>query len=275
MKRTVSLLLALLLGLTLAACGPSGAESTPPEGSGTPGGSQSAQPGGGEASSQPQVSENSGGEASSQPQIPENSGGAGESPLPEQGALPYLQKVVRADQLIFEGPSYDERWVGAVKQPGTYTIVEEAQDWEGNLWGRLKSGAGWIDLTDVRAFDPDKTPVSAGRARDVLLPAGGCHRYTAQADPDSLLDIVIHAYRSIRQVSFTALGWGGDDYVVEELLYTLPELTPQKPLVVEVDFPGDMTTYGLSFLDESGVQRRFTLSISGRNGTVEFHEVPF
>ena len=116
MKRTVSLLLALLLGLTLAACGPSGAESTPPEGSGTPGGSQSAQPGGGEASSQPQVSENNGGEASFQPQMPEKSGEAGEIPLPEQGALPYLQKVVRADQLIFEGPSYDERFHRRIPQ---------------------------------------------------------------------------------------------------------------------------------------------------------------
>ena len=34
---------------------------------------------------------------------------------------------------------------GAIRDSGVYTIVEEKKD--GNLiWGRLKSGAGWISL---------------------------------------------------------------------------------------------------------------------------------
>ena len=72
----------------------------------------------------------------------------------ESGSLPYLQFIQRADQSIFDGPSYDYALVGTVQQRGTYTIVEETWDYEGNLWGRLKSGAGWVDLTPKASSAP-------------------------------------------------------------------------------------------------------------------------
>ena len=34
---------------------------------------------------------------------------------------------------------------------GTYTIVEEATDEAGKLWGKLKSGVGWICVSDISA----------------------------------------------------------------------------------------------------------------------------
>ena len=60
--------------------------------------------------------------------------------------VPYLQRIERSDQSIYEGPGYDYCFVDTVRQRGTYTIVEEVRDSEGNLWGRLKSGKGWICL---------------------------------------------------------------------------------------------------------------------------------
>ena len=35
---------------------------------------------------------------------------------------------------------------GAIRDRGTYTIVEEAKGEGATLWGKLKSGAGWISL---------------------------------------------------------------------------------------------------------------------------------
>jgi hypothetical protein len=69
--------------------------------------------------------------------------------------LPYTLKVTRADLQIFKGAGYDYGYVDLL-HPGIYTIVEEKRDSEDNLWGKLKSGMGWIDIT--KATTANKTP---------------------------------------------------------------------------------------------------------------------
>lgn len=67
---------------------------------------------------------------------------------------PYLLKIRNAELPIFAGPGYEHDQVGAIRDHGTYTIVEEKQvrstDAGLVIWGRLKSGAGWIDLADAK-----------------------------------------------------------------------------------------------------------------------------
>ena len=53
-----------------------------------------------------------------------------------------------------------------------------------------------------------------------------------------------------------------------DVLFSLQELTAEKPLVAALSFPGDMTCYGLRFTDGNGAERFFVLSVSGRNGTL-------
>ena len=72
-----------------------------------------------------------------------------ETAAPTESAVPYLLRIERNDQSIHEGPSYDDIFVATVGEKGVYTIVEEATDAEGNLWGRLKSGIGW-QMDDCR-----------------------------------------------------------------------------------------------------------------------------
>ena len=46
------------------------------------------------------------------------------------------------------------------------------------------------------------------------------------------------------------------------------------PLVADVVFYGDMTAYGLSFTDESGIQRHFAITMSGFDSSLvatEYH----
>ena len=50
---------------------------------------------------------------------------------------------VKTDLNIRSGPGTDYPVVGCIKDNGTYTIV----DTSGN-WGKLKSGAGWINVSD-------------------------------------------------------------------------------------------------------------------------------
>jgi hypothetical protein len=57
----------------------------------------------------------------------------------------YTMHLLAAVQ-IFSEPSYDGKFVQAIGLDGVYTIVEESVDTDGSYWGKLKSGAGWINL---------------------------------------------------------------------------------------------------------------------------------
>lgn len=68
----------------------------------------------------------------------------------ESANTPYLVKVA-VDSLNIRkdaGTEYDV--VGCITDKGTYTIIEEKVGSGAALWGRLKSGAGWISLDYVK-----------------------------------------------------------------------------------------------------------------------------
>lgn len=51
---------------------------------------------------------------------------------------------------IYDKPSYSGRIVDEIKSDGLrYTIVAESYDEDNNLWGKLKSGKGWINIDDA------------------------------------------------------------------------------------------------------------------------------
>ena len=58
----------------------------------------------------------------------------------------YLVKITVDDLNIRSGAGISNKIVGCIKDRGTYTIVDE-KTVSGQVWGKLKSGAGWICLT--------------------------------------------------------------------------------------------------------------------------------
>lgn len=58
----------------------------------------------------------------------------------------YTVKVTADTLNIRKGPGTNYSANGAIKDKGIYTIVEEATGVGAKLWGKLKSGAGWISL---------------------------------------------------------------------------------------------------------------------------------
>ena len=63
--------------------------------------------------------------------------------------LPFKEYKIKvtANSLNYRaGPGTEYAVNGTVSKDGVYTIVEEARDKNGGLWGKLKSGAGWIKL---------------------------------------------------------------------------------------------------------------------------------
>lgn len=56
---------------------------------------------------------------------------------------------VKVDELNYRAGAGTEHKVnGVIKDKGTYTIVETAKAKDGGTWGKLKSGAGWINISN-------------------------------------------------------------------------------------------------------------------------------
>ena len=61
-------------------------------------------------------------------------------------ATSYLVKVTTDVLNIRKGPGTNYGTNGAIRDKGTYTIVAESTGAGASMWGKLKSGAGWISL---------------------------------------------------------------------------------------------------------------------------------
>lgn len=66
------------------------------------------------------------------------------------GKCPYLVKITADCLYIRKGAGTNTAKVGQITDHGVYTIVEQRKGTGASLWGRLKSGAGWISLDYVR-----------------------------------------------------------------------------------------------------------------------------
>lgn len=250
------LLICLILGLILSGCG---TESPP----------VSTQPPVAEAAAQPTpetaaVTEPPEAAQSAPSEVPT------EVPTEAPAELPYLQKVTFPDQSIYDGPGYDYGIVGVVEVAGTYTIVEEVRDNEGNLWGRLKSGAGWLDLTEVRRRLEVPEALSVNYADNRLLQSGNFHHRIMDSS-EYAVRVAFRAHETLTDVRLHSMKFT-ETMELDEELFSLSRLEPDKPLVADLGFPGDMSSYAICFTDSAGNAHCLCVSISGRNGALELYD---
>jgi N-acetylmuramoyl-L-alanine amidase len=64
----------------------------------------------------------------------------------KEDELPYKVKVTADALNIRKGAGTNYAKTGVIKDKGIYTIVDEKKGKGATLWGKLKSGAGWISL---------------------------------------------------------------------------------------------------------------------------------
>lgn len=74
------------------------------------------------------------------------SGSAPAAPSAPSSGVPYKVRITATDLRIRQGPSTDSAIVQKAIAPGVYTIVSEATGKGATLWGKLKSGKGWVSL---------------------------------------------------------------------------------------------------------------------------------
>ena len=179
----------------------------------------------------------------------------------------YLQRLYAGDE-IYAGPGYDFAVVDGLTEDGTFTIVDQAWDGAGNLWGKLKSGAGWVFLKGEASMI--YSPIRVEFAGEELI-AKGPYEYVLVDSSLNASEIAIYANETLKNVCFFQPVHDGG-VCVENPLYNLPALTIEKPLVAAVGFYGSNTTYGVSFTDASGMYRCYDISLSGLDGSLVLSE---
>lgn len=192
-------------------------------------------------------------------------------PAETSGELPYLVRVDRFEQAVFQGPGFDYGLVDMLVKRGEYTIVEESVDYEGNLWGKLKSGIGWLNLTQMRSVEYQSALLTVNHADDAAL--RGEH-YAYSTGREYCIPVLIRAYGKLRDVTIFELVFS-DGYCPGADLFTLPEMTESVPLVAELDFPGDFSMYGIRFTDETGDTHVYSVYCSLRNGEMQLSDCSF
>jgi len=180
----------------------------------------------------------------------------------------YLMPLYAGDE-IYAGPGCDFPVVDGLTEDGTFTIVAQAWDSADNLWGKLKSGAGWVFIKGMGAMA--YSPIYAEFAGEELI-AKGPYEYVLVDESLEASEIAIYANETLKDVCFFEHVYG-DNGCEENPLCNLPALTIEMPLVAAVGFYGESTIYGISFTDEAGMQHCYDISISGLDGSLIFSEV--
>lgn len=175
-------------------------------------------------------------------------------------AREYTLRIEDPETMLYAGPAFLSGAVAMVEEAGTYTIVEESLDRDGNTWGKLKSGAGWICLTV-----PALAPIYADYAEESF---NAYHAYWSD-ETDYITAIGFTPAEKLTNVRFGLLDWfETESWQMAEELYTMDEIDPDHAFLAQVVFWGDMTTYGISFTDADGAERHFAVSISGKDGSL-------
>ena len=183
---------------------------------------------------------------------------AGSVPPEAEGS--YTVRIEDPDTMIYAGPAFVQEVTALVEEAGAYTIVEEAVDADGNTWGRLKSGAGWVCLTQ-----PPLAPIYADYAQESF---NAYHAYWSD-ETDYITSISFTPAERLTDVEFGLLDWfETESWQMAEVLYTMEELDPDHAFLAQVAFWGDMTTYGIRFTDADGEVRHYAVSISGKDGSL-------
>ena len=172
----------------------------------------------------------------------------------------YILRIEDPETMIYAAPGFVNEVTALVEEAGAYTIVEEATDADGNVWGRLKSGLGWVCLTN-----PALAPIHADYAEESF---NAYHAYWCD-ETDYITAIGFTPAEKLTNVRFGLLDWfETESWQMAEVLYTMDELDPDRAFLAQVVFWGDMTTYGISFTDADGAERHYAVSISGRDGSL-------
>lgn len=194
-----------------------------------------------------------------------------EQPEPESTSkVPYTVDIKHLNLPIFDGPSYDHTVTEVVYTKGLYTITEEASDGEGNIWGKLKSGLGWIDLGEAA-----KTVPAAVSYAHSSLTQRYENKWTYYIDDSVELLLFVDEQVTDFSVVQVEHPWDSDQASISKVYGTLDTLNSGQYVSVTMAFYGDAqeSDVGVRFTDKNGIERCFYITMGGRNNMLYLVEV--
>ena len=123
----------------------------------------------------------------------------------------------------------------------------------------------------------DFHPVYVREAEETLLMVYKEYHVFNARTADSYTKVMISTTTEVRNfkvlnLSDCQIDDNGKISFHEETLYEQPELVPGCPIVVIMTLYGTIPNYGISYTDEHGTTRRFSINVSGMDGSVVMDE---
>lgn len=184
------------------------------------------------------------------------------------GEVPYV-KSFGEGRFVYQTPSFDGIQIMALNK-GSYTILSETYDFSGNLWGELKSGAGWVCLDDVEEFPAGNT--QGVHIYDFGFVRGNKGNYvTYSPDPNSEYSqsLCIQAMEDLSSVLvFEAPIHYGGDTPLNYVLASHGALAKGQGMVVNLQFVGHGSGYLVMAVSANGAVHSYyvyesTISVGG------------
>ena len=118
---------------------------------------------------------------------------------------------------------------------------------------------------------PADCPVRADYAEDVAESYPERYEFAADDGENTLVMFTTDSRVTDFKVLFLTcenIDDNGSITFSTEELYTADELTPERPALVGMTFIGLIPNNGISFVDANGVERRFAVDMSGKDGSL-------
>ena len=171
--------------------------------------------------------------------------------------FPYL-KSLPAEACIFKEPDPDSAYVQTIGENGTYTIMEEVRHENGDIWGRLKSGLGWVNISYPLCNGSQLPAVTASFTSTMVRNAD--HHRAGKSSGEYVVLLTFMPHETVYNVKVTENHPAWNNTIV-----TMDELSPEKPLVVGVLLV-DFVTFHLKYQDSDGKSHTVSVNQNYQDG---------
>ena len=129
---------------------------------------------------------------------------------------------------------------------------------------RLKSGLGWVNLTELdgNSHAPQLTVQCIDRQQ-----LSGYYIYCVTDESQYAFTISMGISETVYNVQFYTLSWNYG-YHVRDVYYTMDSWDSRDLFVAEIALPGDTSTYGIQFTASNGITYYYGITDSGLDGSL-------